>query len=278
MIRFLEIRNNIVKLNACYILNQGESMNNYKFTEGREINELNIDKKVEKFIFNLKNYLNNLYKVSTFEMEEKDRINKKIQNKFESINVGDNNSIYLNENNSVHIDEYEIFENDQLKKFTTIKNQCDIENKELNFALRSLLMQKKYYLENFDLSKAVKIGDKVTTITNKIINQKEKIRNINEEILEIENDFFNKYLSFIVALENSAIVIDKKLNYPKDFPKGVVDYYRINKILYFLESYLKEINVEEIIKILNTDLLFKNSIGDVFESIIIKLRNVGTDI
>lgn len=275
---YLEIRNKITKLNAYYVINQGEYMNNYKnelHSQGVEYITNEKFQNVESLVFMIKRFFDTINEFSNFEIEELKRI-QEIKNFPKSVEEDIQDYMYLSDkDNIVDFLKY-AFDRDTYSQYLQLKADNYKINHSLNFELKSLIIQKKNAIENYDVAKAIKIGDKITQVSLRIKNQKDKIAEINNQIKMVENDFYNKYLTLLndvsdhVGTKKSSIIDSNK------YEEKVYRYFVIQKLIFnFTKNEYN--NLQDIVYVLKTDSSLKKLLEDVIDDLLLELSYVGTN-
>ena len=274
---YLQVKSRIIKLNAYYAFNKGENMNKYTTASSQLEGDKSNDIKV--FTDSLIKFLKyrDIFQLSSFEMEEMGRVKNIIDKKSAS---------YLKESDATldilkltdNIIDYIVFafDSDKNNEYDNLRRKIDSYNKMLIFELKSLQLQKEHAMNNFEISRIVKINEKINDVNEKMRKQKEKIDDINSDILEQEISFFNKYLAMLNDIVKGHLKIDAKNKLPKNYEKSVVDYFCACKLLHYIESIGNEISIEDIIAVLYYQEV-KEYLVDVFDYIIRELKNVGAN-
>jgi hypothetical protein len=185
---YLQIKTRIAKLNAYYIKNQGEYMNNYKKVSTNQLEEMmNIHYDLVVLVDIVKNYCSSrkIFEFSGFDLKEIDSTKNIIESLGDFVEVSSNDE-YLDEKDNVLMLHSYVFSDKERHYYNELASKVKKENDAYNFALRSLNLQKKYSLEECDLASVIKIGDEIIRLKKIIADHKNKIVNINNEILQKE--------------------------------------------------------------------------------------------
>jgi len=269
MIDYFQIKQKVIKLNAYYVFNQGEYMNNYKFSNNQQLDNDEIIILIDK----IKNIVINksIFELSNFEFGEINKVKEILLEKSEMKNN-------LNEVDEIIDFEKFAFEENEILNYESIRKNLHNEMQALNFSLKSLSLQKKYMLDNFELTNAIKISDEINEILSKIEKIKNEIMKINSEILENELSFFEEYVQLLNDISENKLILNNKTKLPKNYNERVINYLKINKVVFYIILFKDKVSIDELIEIIANENTFKEFFGDVFETIIYVLRNVGTNI
>ena len=265
IIKFSELKQRMIKSKFYYVINQGEYMNKYTDIKKQESIESQDEK--QSLITRVIEYClsKEFFRFTNFEIEEIEKVAKVI----DSFDEGDPE---LQDILGF------VFEDDE---YSLIKSKIDVYDKELsalNFSLKSLNLQRKELLSNFDLSKVVKLGDKIFNINEKIHNIEEDKLKVDKYVLDCYSDFYNKYLDLLKYIsENISANIKNKID-DKKFGKKILDFYKFNKFFYFINSVVKDIDIQMLILNLTHNKEFAKFFGDKVDLVKNKLAYVGTDI
>ena len=277
MLSFLDIKKKILKLKFYYTKNQGEYMNNYKqklIVKGKDDSY----DKMKEIIMRLKEIFfgDALYKFSNFELIEINRIKELL------VNLSHN--LLNHDSEFVHMSVYDqkllslILCKEDFDNFLHTKCDLEKENQTLNFKLKSLNFEKRELINKFNLSGLVKIGDKITDIKDKLKNQTDKIIDFENNINNIINEFFDKYLSMLNDISDSVMTTNAKVKSIKNADGKILSYYKINKFIFYINSIKNEIVFDSFVEILKDDKDFLSFFEPDFAYVVNEVIYVGTNI
>jgi len=275
---YLVIKDKIKKLNVYYVINQGEYMNNYTNDFQSQKNKFDRNdsyKNIETLKFKLKEFCDTIYQFSDFEIEEIKRIQSIINNRVKH-NDDSAGSIYLDENYILDDCLKYAVDDDFFQKYLHEKEVNYKLNQALNFEIKSLILQKKKAISNYDVANAVKISDKITGVSIKIQEQKNKINDIKNDVLNRETEFYNKYLILLQDISNYISTKKAKKIDPKTYDNNINVYFILQKLLFFIKKNYEK-NIDDVIHVLNSDTNFKGILGEVFDDVLYELTYVGTN-
>ena len=278
---YSQIKEKILKLNTFYVINQGDYMNKYKNFEpqNKKFEDfIDLQEKEQALTIKLREFFvsDALYKFSNFEIQEISRI-KSILNNLVNPSDNTNDSIYLNDLDLIGDFLKFAFDKETFDSYVAKRNAIFQENKKLNFELKALMLQKKKMIDNFDLKSAIKISEKVNDVVCKIKTQRESVGELKSSIKSSEIDFYQNYLDFLNNISKNTI-IKSKIENPDVTHKNVLDYFKINKFIFFIQSSIKDVQMEEVIKVLKADKFFESKMGDVLDDLMYGLMYVGTNL
>lgn len=273
---YLQIKTRIAKLNAYYIKNQGEYMNNYKKVSTNQLEEMmNIHYDLVVLVDIVKNYCSSrkIFEFSGFDLKEIDSTKNIIESLGDFVEVSGNE--YLDEKDNVLMLHSYVFSDKERHYYNELASKVKKENDAYNFALRSLNLQKKYSLEECDLASVIKIGDEIIRLKKIITDHKNKIVNINNEILQKEKAFFDDYISLLND------IADNKLKFNKEglvarFSDNVIAVYKAKKLIEYVKSINKDMSIDDLIVVFHDQSLQK-TLQDMQEKLYLFLDYVGTD-
>lgn len=253
-------------------------MNNYNEGVQSQSIESNIDsngKNIADVTFRLKRFYDTIDRFSNFEIDEIKRIQEILnQSQIKVVDNHDCKDQCVNEN-IIDFLRY-AFDDDTYFEYLQLKEDVYKINQSLNFELKSLIIQKKKAIENYDVARAIKIGDKIINVSLKIKKQRDKISDINNEINSTEKKFYNDYLSLLNDI-SSQVGTKKltKIDFNK-YDKNVYRYFLIQKLIFYIvTNELK--NLDAVVYVLKTDNSLKNLLKDVVDDVLQELIYVGTN-
>ena len=275
---YSEIKNKLLKMKYYYVANQGEYMNNYKNTKNINYDEV-IDQndKLESLALNIKNVFFDqmLFKFTNFEMNEIKRINEIIETNNIDNFVDDNQ--LLGEKDVIKNILSFAFDQDEIVKFNEYRVQKIKENRALNFAMKSMLVQKKQLIENYNISGVLKLSEKLSEAESKINNQRLEIQQINKDLIAIENSFFERYLDLLNDVSNNVLKSKNTRDILKNYDTKIIFYFKINKFIAHINDIKSEYSINEIINFVKNDSYFRDVFGEYFSYLLDELVYVGTD-
>lgn len=248
-------------------MNQGEYMNNYKILD----DENTLNKIVEK-LSKLKELFfgDALFKFSNFELDEIKRVTA-IVDKLKSFKDYDNK----NNNDEIIINKF-IFNKLDYDRFSKCLDNYLRDSKSLNFALKSLTLQKKKMLNEFKLPEVVKISENLNETQKKLDVVNDNILNFKKELVNEELIFFEKYIEFLNDISKNTIVKSRKKLIEDKINSNMIDYFKMNKFIYFIKI-IKDESIDKYIELIKEDKELKAFFGERFSDLINGLMYVGAN-
>ena len=248
----------------------------YEKLENIDINNDEIRKSAEDSLSAYKNEniskINNDYNEDKISLEDKkiDVQNSYNEDKLQVANYFDNakesakNSALSRgiARSSILINSIDAFNDSEIAEYNRLDNELTESINIIDFKLNSLNQQKEEALNNFDIAYAVKLNDKINSLTSDLQKKQNEIIKYNNQIEEKEKKFKLDYEKFVADLkDNNADNSNKLVELSAKYGYKVVDTYRKNQIFDTLDSYFNGMDREEIIETLNTNNELKSVLG-----------------
>lgn len=272
---YSEIKNKLIKIKYYYVANQGDYMNIYKNAIYDELIDQN--QKLDSLTVNIKDIFFDqiLFKFTNFEMDEIRRINEIIENNIIDNFVDDN--YLLGEKDVIKDILTFAFDQEEIAKINEYRMQKSKENRALNFAMKSMLIQKKQLIDNYNISGVLNLNEKLNDIESKINAQRLEIQQINKDLIAIENSFFEKYLDLLTDVSNNVLKSKKTRDILKNYDEKILYYFKINKFVAHINYIKNDYSINEIINFVKNESYFKNVFGEYLSYLLDELAYVGTD-
>ena len=276
MIVYDDILIRIIKYNLNYTKARGESMNNYTFDNEfnekmvhtiNSENKKSLKKFLEKELINICD-LHNIFSKSEFDEKEYKNLKNVLQNNERDANLGEPNRIVITNKKA--------FDNSSYDEYLKFDNQIHESLEQLNFKKNYLLSLKQHFLNEFNISKTVKICNEISKLEIEINKINLNLKDLNKTIFEKENEFILKYNSL-----RKDIIFDNLLNnlnldfLNKKYNKEVINYYIENKLFYLITTNLDMVPNKQILEVMGSSENIKDLIGDNYNNLIDRLNVCG---
>lgn len=169
---------------------------------------------------------------------------------------------------SIAVSVLDAFSKDEIDTLNSIEKEYSTSLNELNFELNALDAQKKKALADFDIAYAVKLNDKISTLTSEYNEKQQEVIEYNNKIAEKEKDYLDKYNSLVADIQSGNYSnATKKAELYNKYGSKFISTYTKNQIYGVLDDYFANKSSEEIAEILNGDDM-KNALGSDYEDIL----------
>ena len=263
------IKNKLNKKRGVYI------MNNYALFDDDLIEDFEKDIKLSD-IASIQDELHkvcdpdNIFTFSEFEIKKRENLEGQKTNFSKELEQNDDME-------RVILVSKEFVPNELIEKNKLLLSDLKKQIKSLKFKIFYFEVQKRQEILDSNISKAVKTSDEIESLKKKLEDIIYKYYAILEELKNIQLDNCNKYLSMI-----DDFCKDKKI--PKEmsilvnnYSEFIVKRFLIDKLVYLILTNLGAISKEKIVKAIESDEFLKTNYSYIFEDIMEKLRDVGTD-
>lgn len=149
--------------------------------------------------------------------------------------------------------------------------------KSLKFKIFYYEIQKRQDILDSNISSAVKAGDKIESLKNKLEELVQKYYGILEELNNIQKDNCDKYLCMMSDFCKDKKIPNGLLTLVNKYSEFVVSRFLIDKLVYLISTNLGMISKDKILEALESDEFLKTNYSSIFEEILESLKNVGTD-
>ena len=171
----------------------------------------------------------------------------------------------------------EFVPNELIEKNKLLLSDLKKQIKSLKFKIFYYEVQKRQEILDSDISKAVKTADEIESLKEKLEEVIHKYFVIIEELNNIQIDNCNKYLSMINDFCKDKKIPTKMSMLVSKYSEFIVNRFLIDKLIYLILTNLGTISKEKIVKAIESDEFIKTNYSFIFEDILERLRDVGTD-
>lgn len=169
---------------------------------------------------------------------------------------------------SIVINQIDAFEKDKINEYKNLDAQLSNQINAINFELSALNSQKQTALNNFDVTYAVKLQEKINSLNQELSEREAEVIKYNNEIALKEANF-NKEVDELKNKLGSASwedAIDMVKLYGEYGP-NVVNRVKSDEIYNSVKDYFKNLTREEILYIMS-DADFKKKLGDNYTKLV----------
>lgn len=168
---------------------------------------------------------------------------------------------------SIAVSVLDAFSKDEMDTLSSIEKEYSNSLNELNFELNALDAQKKKALADFDIAYAVKLNDKISSLTNEYNEKQQEVIEYNNKIAEKEKDYLDKYNSLVADIQSGNYSnATKKAELYNKYGAKFISTYTKNQIYNVLDDYFANKSSEEIAEILNSEDM-KNVLGSDYDDV-----------
>ena len=171
----------------------------------------------------------------------------------------------------------EFVPNELIEKNKLLLSDLKKQIKSFKFKIFYYEVQKRQEILDSDISKAVKTVDEIKSLKEKLEEVIHKYFVIIEELNNIQIDNCNKYLSMINDFCKDKKIPTKMSMLVSKYSEFIVNRFLIDKLIYLILTNLGTISKEKIVKAIESDEFIKTNYSFIFEDILERLRDVGTD-
>lgn len=166
---------------------------------------------------------------------------------------------------SIVVSVLDAFSKDEIDTLNSIEKEYNDSISALDFELNALNAQKTKALNDFDIAYAVKLNDKIASLTKEYDEREQEIIEYNNDIAKKEKDYLDKYNSLVSDIQNTNFSNTLKKNelITKYGNKAVSSYIK-NQVYDLLDNYFANKSSDEIASILSDERL-KNALGQNYE-------------
>ena len=169
---------------------------------------------------------------------------------------------------SIAVSVLDAFSKDEIDTLNSIEKEYLTSLNELNFELNALDAQKKKALADFDIAYAVKLNDKISTLTNEYNEKQQEVIEYNNKIAEKEKDYLDKYNSLVADIQSGNYSnATKKAELYNKYGSKFISTYTKNQIYSVLDDYFANKSSEKIAEILNSEDM-KNALGSDYNDVL----------
>lgn len=166
---------------------------------------------------------------------------------------------------SIVVSVLDAFSKDEIDTLNSIEKEYNDSISALDFELNALNAQKSKALNDFDIAYAVKLNDKIASLTKEYDEREQEIIEYNNDIAKKEKDYLDKYNSLVSDIQNTNFSNTLKKNelVTKYGNKAVSSYIK-NQVYDLLDNYFANKSSDEIASILSDERL-KTALGQNYE-------------
>ena len=137
--------------------------------------------------------------------------------------------------------------------------------------------KKRQKILDNNISSAVKTSDEIASLNKKLDEFIHKYFGVIENLNKIQIENCNKYLCMLNDFCREKNIPNKLSTLVNKYSEFVVHRFLVDKIVYLILSSLGMISKEKIIQSLETDEFLKTNYSSLYDDILERIRNVGTD-
>lgn len=169
---------------------------------------------------------------------------------------------------SIAVSVLDAFSKDEIDELNAIEKEYSSSMNELNFELNALDAQKKKALDDFDIAYAVKLNDKISSLTSDYNKMQQEIIEYNNKIAEKEKDYLDKYNSLVADIQSDNYSnATKKAELYNKYGTKFISTYTKNQIYNVLDDYFANKSTEEIKTVLDDEDM-KTALGSNYDDVL----------
>lgn len=263
------IKNKLNKKRGVYIMNNYALFNDVLIEDFEKDIKLSDITSIQDELHNLCDP-DNIFTFSEFELKKREILEGQKTNFSKKLEKKDNME-------DVVLVSKEFVPNELIEKNKLLLSDLKKQIKSLKFKIFYYEVQKRQEILDSDISKAVKTADEIASLKEKLEEVIHKYFVIIEELNNIQIDNCNKYLSMINDFCKDKKIPTKMSMLVSNYSEFIVNRFLIDKIIYLILTNLGTISKEKIVKAIESDEFIKTNYSFIFEDILERLRDVGTD-
>ena len=233
-----------------------------------EIDEEKIKNQAEEELFDYKktNYdkiLNQTSERKEELIENKDSLNENYANAIENIaksydkvrETASNDALKRGlSRSSIVINKLDAFNQDEINTYNALNKELTDSLNEIDFELNSLQAQQELALDEFDITYAVKLNNKIASLKQELLDKQTEVTKYNNQIAEKEADFDLKYNELLndMKKQNWNQNLDM-LEYAGKYGINAIEKYKQGQIYNMIDEYLSSISKAEAKNILENN-------------------------
>ncbi len=169
---------------------------------------------------------------------------------------------------SIAVSVLDAFSKDEIDELNSIEKKYSSSINELNFELNALDAQKKKALDDFDIAYAVKLNDKISSLTSDYNKMQQEIIEYNNKIAEKEKDYLDKYNSLVADIQSDNYSnATKKAELYNKYGTKFISTYTKNQIYSVLDDFFANKSKEQIKTVLDDENM-KTALGSNYDDIL----------
>ena len=152
---------------------------------------------------------------------------------------------------SIAINVMDAFNKEELNRYDKLNNDLTYTINSIDEEITTLNAKQQEALNNFDITYAVKLQDKINSLTNELLDKQEEVLKYNNEIAEKEAEYNKKYAELEEEIKNSNFDKEQDLmEYAGKYGVNMIQKYKetqiYNKAVSYLDSMDKNIALNEL--------------------------------
>ncbi len=170
---------------------------------------------------------------------------------------------------SIIINVLDAFDNNEIADLRALDDEYTKSLNTIDFQLNSLKLQREKALSDFDISYAVKLGDKISSLTADMEKKRSEVIKYNNEIAEKEKKYLDNYNKLVLDIKKSNISNSNKMvELVGKYGDKAINRYRKNQIFDLLDEYFANMSKDTALDVLNTNDTLKDALGSDFDEYI----------
>lgn len=147
---------------------------------------------------------------------------------------------------SIVINKLDAFNQDEINTYNTLNKELTASLNAIDFELNSLEAQQELALDEFDITYAVKLNEKIASLKQELLDKQTEITRYNNQIAEKEANFDLKYQELVNTMnkENWNQNMDM-LDMSAEYGSNVLEKYKQNQIYNIVDNYLAGLSKAE---------------------------------
>lgn len=147
---------------------------------------------------------------------------------------------------SIVINKLDAFNQDEIDTYNTLNKELTASLNAIDFELNSLEAQQELALDEFDITYAVKLNEKIASLKQELLDKQTEITKYNNQIAEKEANFDLKYQELVNTMnkENWNQNMDM-LDMSAEYGSNVLEKYKQNQIYNIVDNYLAGLSKAE---------------------------------
>ncbi len=163
---------------------------------------------------------------------------------------------------SIVINIMDAFDQAQLNRYNQLNDELTSNINNIDTKISGLKAQQDEALSEFDITYAVKLQDKINSLTKDLMNQQQQVLKYNNEIAAKEADYNKKYVELQNELNKSNWDIEKDLmDYAGRYGVNMIQKYKDAQIYSLAEKYFDSIDKDYTIDQLNNNDSLRKLLG-----------------
>lgn len=160
---------------------------------------------------------------------------------------------------SIVINKLDAFNQAEINTYNALNTELTNTINSIDFEINMLSAEQESALNEFDISYAVKLSNKITELKNELFEKQADIIKYNNEIAETEANYDIKYQELQKKLDDSTWEKEQDiLDLTTTYGTNLIERYKDNKIFNMIESYLDSLSTSEASAILKSNEQIQN--------------------